>query len=165
MIVFLMAGGAGLLLLLVSMLFGELLDLLDGALTTAGLGAALVLFGAVGAIVTANGLPQWVAYTGSTVAAALGYLIVQRALRRFHESDDGVPSNPSGMHGTTRTRITRLGGEVSLDGPFEVETRLAFSDDDLPAGSQIRVIETSGARVKVALIPRHVTEIAQQKEH
>jgi membrane-bound ClpP family serine protease len=41
------------------------------------------------------------------------------------------------------------GGEVSLDGPGEIERRLAWSDAPIAEGARIRVIEHAGTRVKV----------------
>ena len=44
----------------------------------------------------------------------------------------------------------RPDGEVSLDGPGEIERRLAYSDAPIAEGARIRVVEHAGTRVKVA---------------
>ncbi|MFE4470043.1 NfeD family protein [Leifsonia sp. NPDC056824] len=149
MLVFIAIGIAGLVVLLVSMLFGEFLDLLDGALSGTGLGAGLTLFGASGVLALANGWPAGVAYLIAAVAGVVTLTGVQLLVRRFVRSEDGVPSDPAGMTGVARTTITRAGGEVSLDGPYEVEARLATSDVDIPSGAPIRVVAASGPRVRV----------------
>ncbi|WP_025155476.1 NfeD family protein [Leifsonia aquatica] len=150
MIVFLIIGGVGLALLLISMLFGELLDLLDGALSGTGLGAGLTIFGASGLLVLANDWPVGFAYVIAAAAGLVTVVGVQLLTRRFQNSEDGAPSNPSGLTGVTRTRVSPNGGEVSLDGSHELEARLAYADEEIPAGATIRVVETHGSRVKVA---------------
>ncbi len=149
MLVFAVIGGAGLLVLLVSMLFGELFDLLDGALSGTGLGAGLTLFGASGVLVLANGLPAGYAYPIAGVVGVIALVGVQLLIRRFQRSEDGVPSDPTGLTGIARTTVTPAGGEVSLDGPYEVETRLATSAVGIPAGTPVRVLFASGSRVRV----------------
>ena len=77
MLVFIAIGAAGLVVLLVSMLFGELFDLLDGALSGTGLGAGLTLFGASGVLSLANGWSAAAAYliaAGIDLGAVLGSL-------------------------------------------------------------------------------------------
>lgn len=149
MLVFIAIGVAGLVVLLVSMLFGELLDLLDGALSGTGLGAGLTLFGASGVLALANGWPAAASYLIAAVAGVVTLAGVQLLVRRFVRSEDGVPSDPAGMTGVARMTVTRAGGEVSLDGPYEVEARLATSDVDIPSGASIRVVAANGPRVRV----------------
>ena len=38
---------------------------------------------------------------------------------------------------------------MSLDGPHEIETRLAFADEPIERGTRIRVIELQGSRVRI----------------
>ena len=149
MLVFIAIGVAGLVVLLVSMLFGELFDLLDGALSGTGLGAGLTLFGASGVLALANDWPAGAAYLIAAVVGVMTLAGVQLLVRRFVRSEDGVPSDPAGMTGVARTTVTRAGGEVSLDGPYEVEARLATSDVDIPSGAPIRVVAANGPRVRV----------------
>lgn len=149
MLVFVAIGSAGLVILIVSMLFGELFDLLDGALSGTGLGSGLTLFGASGVLVLANGWPAGYAYLIAAVAGLIALVGVQLVIRRFQRSEDGVPSDPTDLTGVARTTVTPAGGEVSLDGPYEVETRLATSAVVIPAGTLVRVVSAAGARVRV----------------
>lgn len=149
---FLIVGAVGLVLLLISLVADGLFDLLDGAVSATGLGSALTVFGAVGAIVTANGLPDWSAYL---IAGAVGIAVliaVQLLIRMLRRGEDGEPSSPVGLYGTARSTITVSAGEVSLDGPGEVETRMAFSLETIPPGTRIRVLEQQGTRVRVEAV-------------
>lgn len=149
MIPFIIVGGIGLVVVLVSLFFGEILDLLDGALSATAVGSAFTVFGAVGAIVIVNGLPEWSAYLISAVVGIVVLIGVQMLIRAFRKSEDGTPADPTGLYGTARSTITVSSGEVSLDGPNEIETRMAFSDTRIEMGSRIRVIEMQGTRVRV----------------
>ncbi|MBN9140532.1 MAG: hypothetical protein J0H23_06865 [Micrococcales bacterium] len=149
MLPFLIVGGIGLLLVLVSLVFDEIVDFLDGALSGTAVGSALVVFGASGAIAVANGLPDWSAYLISAVVGILVFVGVQLVIRSLKRSEDGTPSSPVGLFGVTRSTVTTTSGEVSLDGPHEIETRLAFADEVIPRDTRIRVIELQGSRVRV----------------
>jgi len=149
MLPFLIVGGIGLLLVLVSLVFDEIVDFLDGALSGTAVGSALVVFGASGAIAVANGLPDWSAYLISAVVGILVFVGVQLVIRSLKRSEDGNPSSPVGLFGVTRSTVTTTSGEVSLDGPHEIETRLAFADEVIPRDTRIRVIELQGSRVRV----------------
>jgi len=146
---FLIVGGIGLVLVLVSLLFDGILDFLDGALSGTAVGSALVVFGASGAIAVSNGLPEWSAYLISAAIGVVVLIAVQLLIRSLRRSEDGTPSSPVGLYGVSRSTITTTSGEVSLDGPHEIETRLAFADETIPRDTRIRVIELQGARVRV----------------
>lgn len=150
MITFAIIGGVGLLLLLVSFVVDDLFDLGDGAVSGTSLGAGAVAFGALGAIVTANGLPTAWAYVASFVFGVLTLFGVQAMIRRLKETEDGKPVILVGVAGVVTSTVTPGGGEVSLDDPRELERRLAWSDSEVPVGSRIVVLEQSGSRVKVA---------------
>jgi len=149
MTLFIIVGAVGLVIVLISLVFGEIFDFLDGAVSATALGSAFTVFGAVGAIVLANGLPVWTAYVISGIVGVLVLVGVQLMIRSFRRSEDGTPSSPLGLYGVARSTISTSFGEVSLDGPHEIETRLAFSDERIEAGSRIRVVELQGSRVKV----------------
>lgn len=150
LITFVVIGAVGLLLLLVALPLGDVLDIGDGVLSGTSLGAGAVVFGAIGAIVTANGLPTWVAFVASAAFAALTVWGVQRLVRNLRESEDGAPLVLTGVPGLVTSTITPGGaGEVSLDDPRELERRLAWADEEIPAGTRIVVVEQSGSRVKV----------------
>jgi membrane protein implicated in regulation of membrane protease activity len=149
MLPFLIVGGIGLVLVIFSLMFDEILDFLDGALSGTAVGSALVVFGASGAIAVANGLPDWSAYLISAIIAVVVFVGVQLLIRSLRRSEDGTPSSPVGLYGVTRSNVTTTSGEVSLDGPHEIETRLAFADEPIPRDTRIRVIELQGSRVRV----------------
>lgn len=151
MITFIVVGGLGLLVLLIALPFGDALDLGDGALSGTSLGAGAVAFGAIGAIVTANGLPTVWAYVASAVFAVLTIIGVQKVVARLKDTEDGQPRVLTGVTGVVTSTITTTGsGEVSLDDPRELERRLAWADVEIAAGTRIVVLEQSGSRVKVA---------------
>ncbi|MFC8920972.1 NfeD family protein [Cellulosimicrobium sp. NPDC057127] len=149
MLVFVVIGLAGLALLLLSLLVGEIIDVADGALSGTSLGVGGVVFGAVGAIVTVNDLPTWVAYAGSLGVAVVVVLLVQALVRRLRDSEDGGAASLVGVQGTATTDIDPSAGEVSLDAAHELERRLAWSEEPIPAGARVVVLEQSGSRVRV----------------
>lgn len=149
MITFTIVGGVGLVLLLVSLVLDDMLDTGDGVVSGTSLGAGGVVFGSIGAIVTANGLPTVWAYVASAVFGVLTVLGVQVLIRRLRESEDGQPRELTGVPGTVTATVTSAGGEVSLDDPQEVERRLAWAEGEIPVGTRIVVVEQSGSRVKV----------------
>jgi membrane-bound ClpP family serine protease len=149
MIVFLVIGIAALALLLLSLLVGEIVDLGDGTLSGTSLGVGGVVFGSVGVIVTANGLPTWVAYVGSLVVAVVVVLVVQRLVTHLRDSEDGTPVSLVGVQGTATTAIDPSRGEVSLDAAHELERRLAWSEEPIPEGARVVVLEQSGSKVRV----------------
>lgn len=150
MVIFIVIGGLGLLLLLVALPLGDVFELGDGALSGTSLGAGALAFGAIGAIVTANGLPTGWAYLASAVFAVLTVLGVQRLVARLRATEDGQPRTLTGVQGVvTSTVAPGRSGEVSLDDARELERRLAWADVEIPEGTRIVVVEQSGGRVKV----------------
>ncbi|NQX28417.1 NfeD family protein [Microbacteriaceae bacterium VKM Ac-2854] len=150
MTVFLVVGGIGLVLLIASTVIGDHIESIgDGALSGTALGIAAVLFGGAGVATSALALPAVAAYGVAGVAAVGSYFAVRGITRKLVGSSDGGPVNVIGLRGVATATITVEGGEVSLDGPREVERRLAYSEEPIPAGTRIRVIEMAGTRVKV----------------
>jgi len=152
MLPFLIVGGVGLAVLLISLLIGDIFDhfeIGDGAISGTALGVAAVVFGASGVITYTAGLDTVWAYVLAAVLAALAYLLAVLFVKRLTKSSDGVPTTALGLSGVSRSDISPAGGEVSLDGPGEVERRLAYSDAPIAEGVRVRVIEHSGTRVKV----------------
>ncbi|MRG58332.1 hypothetical protein GE115_00350 [Agromyces sp. CFH 90414] len=153
MLPFLIVGGIGLALLLVSLVIGDVLDHLgvgDGALSGTALAVGLVVFGASGAVVASTGLDLIWAYVLSIALAIVAYVVSVLAIRSLTRSSDGIPASAVGLTGVTTSPVTAESGEVRLDGPGEVERRLAFAETPLAAGIRIRVVAQAGARVKVA---------------
>lgn len=152
MLPFLIVGGVGLAVLLISLIVGDIFDhfeIGEGAISGTALGVAAVVFGASGVLTSTSGLDTVWAYVLAAVLAVLAYLIAVFFVKRLTKSSDGVPLSAIGLTGVSRSDISPAGGEVSLDGPGEVERRLAYSDEPIPEGVRIRVVEHSGTRVKV----------------
>lgn len=152
MLPFLIVGGIGVLLLLFSLLLGDLFDSLDvgdGLLSATSLGVGAIVFGASGTLILDAGLPLVWVYVLAITLALIAYILSALLVRKLNRSSDGVPATAVGLTGVTRSEIGPTGGEVSLDGAHEVERRLAYSSDPIPEGVRIRVVEQSGMRVKV----------------
>jgi membrane protein implicated in regulation of membrane protease activity len=149
---FLIVGGVGLVVLLISLLLGDIFDhfeIGDGAISGTALGIAAVVFGAAGVLTSTAGLDLVRAYVLAIAFALVAYLLAVVFVRRLTKSSDGVPLSALGLTGVTRSTVSASGGEVSLDGPGEVERRLAYADETIAEGVRIRVVEHSGTRVKV----------------
>ena len=151
MLIFIIIGGVGLVLLLVSLTLGEVFELADGDVSGTSLGAGAVVFGACGAIVTVNGLPTVIAYVAAAVFALLAVVGFQKIVTRLKDTEDGQPRTVVGTRGVVTATIPATGnGEVSLDDPAELERRLAWAEAEIPTGTRIVVLEQAGSRVKVA---------------
>ena len=148
-ITFVVVGIVGLALVLISMILGEFIELGDGAVSGTSLGVGAIVFGATGAIVVSNDLPVVLAYVGSAVLAALAVLLVAVLTAKLRASDDAVPVSLVGVQGTATTAIDPARGEVSLDAAHELERRLAWSDEPIPEGARVVVLEQSGSKVRV----------------
>jgi membrane protein implicated in regulation of membrane protease activity len=149
MLVFIIIGLLGLALAVASLVLGDFIDLVDGALSGTSLGAGGLLFGATGMVVLSSGLPLWVAYPAGLVVAVLVIIMANVLIRRLKAGDDGGPVSLLGVQGTVTSDVDRGHGEVSLDAATELETRLAFSDEPIEQGTRIVVVEQHGGRVKV----------------
>ena len=149
---FLIVGGVGLAVLLISLIVGDIFDhfeIGDGAISGTALGIAAVVFGAAGVLTATSGLDLVWAYVLAIVLAILAYLFALLLVKRLTKSSDGTPLSAMGLTGVTRSTVSPAGGEVSLDDPHEIERRLAYSDEIIAEGVRIRVIEHSGTRVKI----------------
>ncbi|NQX12513.1 NfeD family protein [Microbacteriaceae bacterium VKM Ac-2855] len=150
MTIFLVVGGIGVVLLLASVVIGDHIESIgDGALSGTALGIAAVLFGGAGVVTSAAEWSPVAAYGLAGLAAVGSYFGVRGITRGLVGSSDGGPVDVVGLRGIATATITVEGGEVSLDGPREVERRLAYSEEPIPPGTRIRVIEMAGTRVKV----------------
>jgi len=148
-ITFVVVGVVGLVLVLISMILGELVELGDGAVSGTSLGVGAIVFGATGALVVSNDLPVVLAYAGSAVLAVLAVLLVAGLTKKLRESDDAAPVSLVGVQGTATSDISSATGEVSLDAVRELERRLAWADEPIPSGARVVVLEQSGTRVRV----------------
>ena len=151
---FLIVGGLGLVLLVISLVLGDIFDhfdIGDGAISGTALAVGLVVFGAAGALTVTWGLDVVWAYVLAAVLAVVAYLLSAVAVRSLTRSSDGAPASALGLTGVAKSDVSSSGGEVSLDGPGEIERRLAWSDAPIAEGARIRVIEHAGTRVKVVV--------------
>ena len=148
---FIIIGAVGLGALVLSLIFGDLFDGLDGGglISIPGIAIALVMFGAAGAITTSAGLPQIWAYVVAIGLGVIAYVIAALVVRSLSRSNDGVPRDVTGDTGIAMSRITGSSGEVSLDGVGEIERRMAFSAAPIDEGTRIRVVRVFGSRVEV----------------
>jgi membrane protein implicated in regulation of membrane protease activity len=149
---FLIVGGVGIALLLISLVLGDLLDhfeIGDGAISSTALAVGLVVFGAAGALVMTTGLDVVWAYVLAAILAVVAYVVSALAVRSLTRSSDGTLQSAVGLTGVAKSDVTPAGGEVSLEGPGEIERRLAYSDTPIPEGARVRVVEHGGMRVKV----------------
>ena len=149
MLVFIVIGLLGLGLAVTSLLLGDFLDLLDGAISGTSLGAGGLLFGATGMLVLSSGLEPWVAYPAGIIVAVLVVVLVNVLIKRVRAGEDSTPVSLVGTQGSVTSDVDRGHGEVSLDAASELETRLAFADEPIGQGTRIVVVEQHGARVKV----------------
>lgn len=150
---FLIVGGVGLVLLLISLVLGDIFDHFevgDGAISGTALSVGLVVFGAAGALTVSAGLDLVWAYVLAAAVAVVAYVLSVLVVRNLTRSSDGVPQSAVGLTGVATSDVSPAGGEVSLDGPAEIERRLAYSDAPIAEGARIRVIEHEGTRVRVA---------------
>ena len=61
-----------------------------------------------------------------------------------------MPPPPlDGAFGMTTATTGPSGGEVRLEGVRDLESRLAWADEELPAGTRVVVVGVSGSRVHV----------------
>lgn len=149
MLTFIVIGSIGLMLVLISMVVGEIIEIGDGVLSGTSLGVGGLVFGAVGVITHANGLAEIWTYVGSLVVAVAVVIVVQLTLKHLRETEDGQPISLVGVTGIAMSDISSTSGEVNLDHPREIERRMAWSDAPIPEGSRITVAVQAGSRVKV----------------
>ncbi|CAD6007426.1 hypothetical protein [Agreia sp. COWG] len=152
MLPFLIVGSVGLLLLLISIVIGDLLDIIgigDGLVSGVAVGAALAIFGVAGIITVSNDLPTVYAYVVAVGLALVALVAIQIFVKHIAEQESGGHYSPVGLVGTTTVSTGLTGGEVRLDDIRELERRPAVSDVTLQAGTRIRVVEEDGYRVRV----------------
>ena len=153
---FLIIGGIGLVVLVASLVFGELFDLPDigdVGISSTALAAALTTLGTVGVLATSLGASTGVAIGAAAVAGAAAAFAAQKAINALVRSSDGDTSHELvGLEGSLTATTTPASGQVRLDDPREVESRLAWSDTELPPGTRVRVVASAGSRVKVAAV-------------
>ncbi|WP_374946043.1 hypothetical protein [Agreia sp.] len=155
MLPFLIVGAIGLLLLLSSIIIGDLLDLVgagDGLVSGIAIGAALSIFGVAGVITVSNDLPTVLTYVIAVALALIALVAIQLFVSHIAKQESGGHYSPVGLVGFTTVSTGPSGGEVRLDDVRELERRPAVSDATLVAQTRIRVVEEDGYRVKVVAV-------------
>jgi membrane-bound ClpP family serine protease len=152
MVTFIVVGSVGLVVLLLSIVVGDLLDVFDigdGLVSGVAVGAALAIFGLAGVVTLQNGLPSGWTYVIAAAMALVALVVIQMLVRRVTRRETGGHWSPVGFVGTATETITPTGGEVRLDDVRELERRLAVSSDRIERGSRVRVVAEAGPRVEV----------------
>jgi membrane-bound ClpP family serine protease len=150
--VFLIVGAVGLLLLLSSILLGDLLDAFgggDGLVSGVALGAALAIYGVGGVLADQAGVGSGGAIAIAVALAIVALVVVQLAVRFVAKQESGGSYSPVGMVGVVTSPTSPTGGEVRLEHIRELERRLAMSEEPLVVGTRIRVVSEDGFRVRV----------------
>lgn len=152
MTAFLIVGIVGVVLLVLSTLLGDLLgmfDIGDGLISGASLGAGLTFFGIPGYLVLSNDGPLWLAFVLAAVLAVASMVAITTVTRKLSDSSQPDTYEVIGLPGMTTEKTSPFYGEVELSHPREINKRLAFSTETLPAGTSVIVTEVHGSRVKV----------------
>jgi len=157
--VFTVLGIAGLVLLVASLILGEVLDsfdILDFGCSSATIGTAFTVFGFVGEIVRQTHLPSWLVWVIATALSLAVGFAVQRIINRIEKAETGVANySIVGMQGEVTVRVTNKSGEVKLEDHRELESRLARmanykdSSNEIPKGTRVVVLEQKGVHAIV----------------
>ncbi|MCM0641088.1 NfeD family protein [Cellulomonas wangsupingiae] len=152
MTVFLVIGGIGLVVLLASLVFGDIFESFDigeGGFSGTAAGVGAVVFGASGVIALAQDLSTLWAYVIGAGFAVIAFLVAQGLVKRLSDTEDPPPPPLDGAYGMTTATTGPGGGEVRLEGVQDLEARLAWSDEQIAAGTRVVVVAVSGSRVHV----------------
>jgi membrane protein implicated in regulation of membrane protease activity len=157
--VFLIIGGLGLAIVVISLVFGDLLDgivdfanfdVADGWLSTPVLGAFLTAFGFAGALLTR-------AFTMSVLGASLGGLLagvllggvtlaLVRALMNMPTDPTPRTADLVGKLATVVTRIPEDGlGEIALTAAGQRMKLSARSDSPIASGTTVVVVDVTSS--------------------
>ncbi len=152
MTVFFVVGAVGLLLLVLSLVVGEIFESFeigDGGISGLAVGIGAVVFGASGVLARSAELADVWAYVIAAAFAVVAGLVAQTVITKLAASEDAPPPPLEGAFGVLTSTTGPEGGEVRLEGVRDLESRLAWSDEELPAGTRIVVVGVSGSRVHV----------------
>lgn len=150
--VFLVIGGVGLVVLLASLLLGDVFEAFgvgEGGFSGIATGVGAVVFGASGVIALAQDLDMVWAYVIGVAFAVVAFLVAQAMVRRLSDTESAPPPPLEGAFGMTTATTGPGGGEVRLEGVQDLESRLAWAQDEIPAGTRVVVVGVSGSRVEV----------------
>ena len=152
MTVFLVIGGIGLVLLVLSLVVGEIFESLeigDGGISGMAVGIGAVVFGASGVLALSADLAVVWAYVIAVAFAVVAGGVAQLVINRLAASEDPPPPPLEGAFGVLTATTGPEGGEVRLEGVRDLESRLAWADEPIPAGTRVVVVGVSGSRVHV----------------
>lgn len=152
MTVFLVIGGIGLALLVLSLVVGEIFESLeigDGGISGMAVGIGAVVFGASGVLALSADLAVVWAYVIAVAFAVVAGGVGQLVINRLAASEDPAPPPLEGAFGVLTATTGPEGGEVRLEGVRDLESRLAWADEPIPAGTRVVVVGVSGSRVHV----------------
>ncbi|ADG73051.1 conserved hypothetical protein [Cellulomonas flavigena DSM 20109] len=152
MTVFLVIGGIGLVVLLASLVFGDVFESFDigeGGFSGIAAGVGAVVFGSSGVIALAQDLDLVWAYVIGVAFAVVAFLVAQQLVKRLSDTEDAPPPPLDGAFGMTTSTTGPGGGEVRLEGVRDLEARLAWAEEEIPAGTRVVVVGVSGSRVQV----------------
>lgn len=112
MTVFLVIGGIGLVVLLASLVFGDVFESFDigeGGFSGIAAGVGAVVFGSSGVIALAQDLDLVWAYVIGVAFAVVAFLVAQQLVKRLSDTEDAPPPPLDGAFGMT-TSTTGPGG-------------------------------------------------------
>lgn len=156
--VFLTIAIAGAVLLMGSMVLGDIFDFFHafdffgGVLSTTAIGLSATLFGANGYFLMHNGASSSTALGFGILWVAIGVIIAVALEKWIVSKTEKVVHNIVGRHGTALTKIDSNLGKVQIDHYSEANSRFAFSDSDIPAGAAVVILEEVDGKVKVEAI-------------
>lgn len=156
--VFLTIAIAGAVLLMSSMLLGDLLeifhafDFFGGVLSTTAIGLSALLFGANGYFLMHNGGDALTAILFGVIWIGIGVGITVALEKWIASKTQKVIHNIVGRHGNALTKIDSNLGKVQVDHYSEANARFAFSDSEIPAGAEVIILEEVDGKVKVEAV-------------
>lgn len=178
MIIFFLIAVAGLMLLAISVIVGEIFDFLSfefgdlglggdggGPVTTPAISLGLTAFGATGMITQWAGwgvlLSVATSFVSAIAFAALGGWIALMFYRQTSGTDDAFVA-VVGKLGEVVTSITSTPGEVQISSYGSTHTRLArsLSGERIPSGTIVRIVDVMGN----TLVVERASDSAVEKE-
>lgn len=151
MTIYLVLAGLGILFLLLGLLHDFDFEIGGLDFSTIGVSSALVFAGVTGIV-----LNNVSALTGiAIVIISFGMMIVgfwlgMKLVKALIRNDsNSIGYDIVGMTGVLTALTGPKSGEVKIDDPREVETRMAIADEFIERGTQVEIVSTDGVYVKV----------------
>lgn len=182
MVLFFLIAVSGLMLLVASVVIGEIFDFLSfefgdfdvggdagGPITTPAIGLGLTAFGATGMITQWAGwgvvLSVSTSFVSAIAFAALGAWLSIMFYRQTAGTDDAFVS-VVGKLGEVITSITTTPGEVQISSYGSTHTRLArsLSGERIPVGTIVRIVDVMGNTLVVERASHTAVETESTEE-